>query len=83
MKFNIINKRSVMKETSKGVLALLKSQMGWDDMTIKQRLITFWWSLSFCGFAVCGNLFVTALIVANFAASCYCVVKYVPEPKDE
>ena len=72
-----------MKNVTKELWHLLKSQTGWDDLTIKQKLITFWWSLSFCGFAVCGSLFVTALIVANFAGSSYCMVKYVPEPKDE
>ena len=72
-----------MTSVPKELWQLIKSQTGWDGMTIKQKLITFWWSLSFCGFAVSGNLVVTALIVANFAASSYCVVKYVPEPKDE
>lgn len=72
-----------MKTAFKELRQLLKSQTGWDEMTIRQKLITFWWSLSFCGFAVCGGLLVTAIIVANFAASSYCLVKYVPEPKDE
>jgi hypothetical protein len=72
-----------MKASVMELWQLLKSQTGWDSLTIKQKLITFWWSLSFCGFAVSGSLLVTAIIVANFASASYCMVKYVPEPKDE
>lgn len=72
-----------MKDSKESLLGLLKTQSGIDKMTIKQKLITFWWSLSFCGFAVSGGFILTALILANFAASTYCVVKYVPEPEDE
>lgn len=62
---------------------LLKSQAGYDRMSVKQLLITIWWSLSFCGFAVCGKWYVTLVVLLNFAAATVCVLKYVPEPKED
>ena len=72
-----------MKESVKEFWQLLKSQTGWDRMTIKQKCITIWWCLSFCAMiSVFGKTIVTVIILVNLALSSYCLIKYVPEPKD-
>lgn len=71
-------------ESSKGSLwGLCKTSFGWDDMSVRQRLIAIWWSLSFFGFAFEVSLVLTILAVVNFAVASFCLVKFVPEPKDE
>ena len=48
-------------------------------MTIKQKLISVWFSLSFVVLGMCGESLLFAIIaVANFGAAAYHVVKYVP-----
>ena len=48
-------------------------------MTIKQKLISVWFSLSFVVLGISGgNMLFLALVVANFTAAAYHVVKYVP-----
>lgn len=70
-------------ESSKGsLLGLCKTSSGWDDMSVRQRLIVIWWSLSFFGFAFEGSLVIIIMAVVNFAVASFCLVKFVPEPKD-
>ncbi|MGM9692247.1 MAG: hypothetical protein ACI3X6_03460 [Alloprevotella sp.] len=48
-------------------------------MTIKQKLISVWFSLSFVVLGISGsNMLFMILAVANLAAAAYSVVKYVP-----
>ena len=72
-----------MESSKESLWGLWKTSSGWDDMSIRQRLIAMWWSLSFFGFAFEGSLVLTILTVANFAVASFCLVKFVPEPKDE
>lgn len=72
-----------MESSKESLWGLWKTSSGWDDMSIRQRLIAIWWSLSFFGFAFEGSLVLTILTVANFAVASFCLVKFVPEPKDE
>lgn len=66
-----------MKET-KNFRELLKKELQWDNMNLKQKLISAWFSMSFVGLGLCGeSLLVAAIAVANLAAAAYCVVKYV------
>ena len=67
-----------MKETKK-LYDLWARESQWEKMTIKQKLISVWFSLSFVVLGISGgSLLFTALAVANFAAAAYHVVKYVP-----
>lgn len=72
-----------MESSKESLWGLWKASSGWNDMTIGQRLITAWWSLSFFGFCIEGSLVLIIMALANFAAATFCVVKYVPEPKDD
>lgn len=66
-----------MKETS--LCSLWKRTVQWERMTVKQKLISAWFSLSFVVLGISGgSLLFLALAVANFAAAAYHVVKYVP-----
>lgn len=66
-----------MKET-KNVYDLLKQEAQWERMTVKQKLISIWFSLSFVLLGLCGeSVFVAVLAVANFAAAACCMVKNV------
>ena len=67
-----------MKETKK-LYDLLALESKWEKMTIKQKLISVWFSLSFVVLVISGgNMLFLALAVANFAAAAYHIVKYVP-----
>ncbi|MCR4919207.1 MAG: hypothetical protein K5928_05245, partial [Prevotella sp.] len=67
-----------MKETKK-LYDLWARDSQWEKMTIKQKLISVWFSLSFVVLGISGgSLLFMALAVANFAAAAYHVVKYVP-----
>ena len=51
----------------------------WEKLTIKQELISVWFSLSFVVLVISGgNMLFLALAVANFAAAAYHIVKFVP-----
>ena len=67
-----------MKETKK-LYDLLALESKWEKMTIKQKLISVWFSLSFVVLVISGgNMLFLALAVANFAAAAYHIVKFVP-----
>ena len=67
-----------MKETKK-LYDLLALEPKWEKMTIKQKLISVWFSLSFVVLVISGgNMLFLALAVANFAAAAYHIVKFVP-----
>lgn len=67
-----------MKETKK-LYDLWARESQWEKMTIKQKLISVWFSLSFVVLGMCGESLLFAIIaVANFGAAAYHVVKYVP-----
>ena len=67
-----------MKETKK-LYDLLAMESKWEKMTIKQKLISVWFSLSFVVLVISGgNMLFLALAVANFAAAAYHIVKFVP-----
>ena len=66
-----------MKETKK-LYDLWAKDTQWKKMTVKQKLISVWFSLSFVVLAISGSsMLFTVLAVANFAAAVYHVVKYV------
>lgn len=67
-----------MKETKK-LYDLWARETQWERMTIKQKLISVWFSLSLLVLGISGgNMLFLALAVANFAAAAYHIVKYVP-----
>ena len=67
-----------MKETKK-LYDLWARESQWKKMTIKQKLISVWFSLSFVVLVISvGNMLFLALAVANFAAAAYHIVKFVP-----
>lgn len=67
-----------MKETKK-LYDLLALESKWEKMTIKQKLISVWFSLSFVVLVISGgNMLFLALAVANFAAAAYHIVNFVP-----
>ena len=67
-----------MKETKK-LYDLWEHETQWEKMTIKQKLFSVWFSLSFVVLGISGgSLLFMVLAVANFAAAAYHVVKYVP-----
>ena len=67
-----------MKETKK-LYDLLAMESKWEKMTIKQKFISVWFSLSFVVLVISGgNMLFLALAVANFAAAAYHIVKFVP-----
>ena len=67
-----------MKETKK-LYDLWARESQWERMTIKQKLISVWFSLSFVVLVISvGNMLFLALAVANFAAAAYHIVKFVP-----
>lgn len=65
-----------MKETMK-IWSVWKKSVQWDEMTMKQKLMSIWFSLSG------DNLVFTFLAVANYATAAYCCVKYVPMDEDD
>ena len=66
-----------MKETS--LCSLWKRSVQWERMTVKQKLISVWFGLSFVVLVISGSsMLFMALAVANFAAAAYHVVKHVP-----
>ena len=66
-----------MKETKK-LYDLWARESQWEKMTIKQKLFSVWFSLSFVVLGISGgSLLFMVLAVANFAAAAYHVVKYV------
>ena len=71
-----------MKASKASLLGLWKNQFGWDKMSLIQKVILFWWSLSFFGLCIEGPMVALLLGVLNFGAASYCVVKYVPEPEE-
>ena len=67
-----------MKE-ARELCELLKHDMQWERMTLKQKLISVWYILSFVVLGMSGDsVLFTLVAVANFAASVYCMAKYVP-----
>lgn len=67
-----------MKETKK-LYDLWARETQWERMTIKQKLILVWFSLSFVVLGISGvSLMFMVLKVANFAAAAYNVIRYVP-----
>lgn len=71
-----------MKETKK-LYDLWVQETQWEKMTVKQKFISVWFSLSFVVLAISGSsMLFMALAVANFAAAAYHVVKYVPMEDD-
>ncbi|MBR7029665.1 MAG: hypothetical protein IKI06_00305 [Prevotella sp.] len=72
-----------MKKVAKELWQLWKSQSGWDSQTLRQKLISCWWSLSFAGLCLSGGWLITTVVVTNFACASYCLAKYVPEPKED
>ena len=67
-----------MKETKK-LYDLLAMESKWEKMTIKQKLISVWFSMSFVVLVISGvNMLLLALAVVNFAAAAYHIFKYVP-----
>lgn len=79
----IIKKQRAMKEAMK-IWSAWKKSIQWDEMTMKQELMSVWFSLSFVVLGASGdNLSFAFLAVANFAASAYCCVKYVPMDEDD
>lgn len=72
-----------MESSKESLWGLWKTSSGWNDMSVRQSIIAIWWSLSFFGFCIEESAVITILAVANFAVASYCIVKYVPEPKDE
>ena len=67
-----------MKETKK-LYDLWAQATQWEKMTVKQKLISVWFSLSFVVLGISGgSLLFMVLAVANFAAAAYHIVKYVP-----
>lgn len=67
-----------MKETKK-LYDLLALESKWEKMTIKQKLISVWFSMSFVVLVISGgNMLFLALAVANFAAAACHIVKFVP-----
>lgn len=66
-----------MKETKK-LYDLWVRESQWEKMTIKQKLISVWFSLSFVVLGISGgSLLFMVFAAANFAAAAYHVVKYV------
>ena len=66
-----------MKETKK-LYDLWVRESQWEKMTIKQKLISVWFSLSFVVLGISGgSLMFMVLTAANLAAAAYHVVKYV------
>lgn len=67
-----------MKETKK-LYDLWARESQWERMTVKQKLISVWFSLSFVVLGISGgNMLFLILAVANFAAASYHIAKYVP-----
>lgn len=67
-----------MKETRK-LCDLLKYEMQWERMTLKQKLISVWFGLSFVVLGISGESLPFAILaLVNFVAAAYHVVKYVP-----
>lgn len=72
-----------MKETMK-VLSQLKGISRWGESSSMQKVIQVWFDLSFASLFACGiEFWVTLIIVANFACSVYCFLKYVPMEEEE
>jgi hypothetical protein len=72
-----------MRKVARELWQLWKSQTGWSNQTTLQKLISCWWSLSFAGLCLGGGIIATTAVVTNFACASYCLVKYVPEPKED
>lgn len=72
-----------MESSKESLWGLWKTSSGWNDMSVRQRIIAIWWSLSFFGFCIEGSFVLLILAVANFAVASLCLVKCVPEPKDD
>lgn len=72
-----------MKET-KRIWSQLKDISVWGKKSSVQKAIQVWFDLSFMSLFACGmNLLVTLIVVANFASSVYCFIKYVPVEEEE
>lgn len=71
-------KARAMKET-KSMCSLWEHDVQWERMSVKQKLITVWFSMSFVMLGIAGvSMWFTAAVVANFGVAAYCCVKYVP-----
>ena len=64
-----------MKETKK-LWSLWKDSVQWDEKTVRDRLLSAWFGVSFIILGISGGWF-TAVSFINFVASAYCVSKYV------
>ena len=57
---------------------LWKRSVHWEKMTIKQKLITIWFGLSFASLVLASESVLLAVVVlVNFGASVFSVSKYV------
>ncbi len=56
-----------------------KEDTRWDRLTVKQKAILVWFSLSFILLSACGEgILIGILVIANFAYSSHMVVKNIP-----
>ena len=67
-----------MKKSMKELWLLWKKSIAWDEKTLKQKLISAWFSLSFPLVAIVGGSWLTVIAIVNLVAAAYFTVKYVP-----
>lgn len=74
-----------MKKSANELGLLWKKSVAWDAMTMKQKLIGIWFSLSFILLGVSGGSawWVIVLALVNFGAAAFNTVKYVPIPEED
>ena len=72
-----------MKKTITELWSLLIKDFDWKNRSVKQRIITVWFGLSFCLLGMCGESLLLAIpAIVNFAAAAYHIAKYVPVPEE-
>lgn len=72
-----------MKET-KSNKKIQKQEVLWKQMSVKQKIISVWFSMSPVLLALCAeSIKLTMIAVANLAIAAYFVVKHVPLKEDE
>ena len=67
-----------MKKSMKELWLLWKKSVAWDGKTLKQKMISAWFSLSFPLVAIVGGSWFVIIAIVNLVAAAYYTVKYVP-----
>lgn len=71
-----------MKKTIVELWSLMTKDLDWKNRTVKQRIFTVWFGLSFCLLFVCGNSVLAIPAILNLAAASHYTTKCLTIPEE-